>query len=70
MLEEQDIKQIRTAVKEEIGVIKEGVDELGEAIQALSSHMDAQIADAKQGFGSQIGQLRSDLIEHVTRTVK
>ena len=44
-------------------------NEILEAIQTLSTHVDEQIDDVKKDLGGQIGKLRSDLIDHVTRTV-
>ena len=39
--------------------------EVLEAISALSSHVDTQINEVREDMG----KLRSDLIDHVTRTV-
>lgn len=69
MLEDQDIKQIRGVVKEEVSPLREDIGELGEAIQALSSHVDQGAEESEKGLHDQIGKFRSELIDHVSRTV-
>lgn len=45
------------------------VDDVSEAIQTLATHMDKRFEAAEKSVDKKIGKLRSDLIDHVERTV-
>ncbi|MBI4135313.1 hypothetical protein HY477_01095 [Candidatus Uhrbacteria bacterium] len=46
-----------------------GTKEILEAISTLSQHVDDTAEDTKKELRGEIGKLRSELIDHVSRTV-